>query len=232
MLTDAQLLKYKKQYGEDKVNDLIKYLNYRKDPNPMQKHEDKGPPLIYVFRHGQTTDNADMIFCGWRDPDLTQKGKEQALVLADKLKDIKFDMLVASDQSRAIETMKIAMSKNDSAKNLEIFKEPRIKERSYGDWQGKNKLELLLLHPEAKEKRRDFNFTPPNGESIKMVEQRVFEFLDEIEPLMKNSGLTIAISCHGNSIRAFRDRYEDLSDYETAHVETALGQDYGAYHIE
>ena len=180
----------------------------------------------------KATDNADMIFSGWRDVDLTQKGIEQAEILAEKLKDKKIDMLITSDQIRAIKTMEIAMAKNPYAKNLEVIKDPRIKERNYGDWQGTSKLEMLLLNPDSKEQRRNIDFVPPNGESIRMVEKRVFEFLDEIEPMIKKHKINVAISCHGNSIRAFRDRYENLSDYETSHIETALGQDYGAYHIE
>ena len=43
-----------KKYSKEKVDELVKYLSYRKGAEPMLKHEEKGPPLIYVFRHGQS----------------------------------------------------------------------------------------------------------------------------------------------------------------------------------
>lgn len=232
MVAPDKLQELYQKYGREKVDETIKYLSYKKGAVPMQKQEEKGAPLLYVFRHGQTTDNADMLFSGWRDVDLTEKGIEQALILADKIKDVKFDMLIASDQLRAIKTMELAVSKNPYAKDLEIIRDARIKERCYGDWQGISKLELLLQNPEARDQRRNIDFVPPNGESMRMVINRVNDFLNEVVPLIKEHKLIVGISCHGNSIRAFRKRYENLTDDETESLETALGQDYGAYHID
>jgi 2,3-bisphosphoglycerate-dependent phosphoglycerate mutase len=113
---------------------------------------------------------------------------------------------------------------------LEIIKDERIKERCYGDLQGKSKLELQMDNPELlKEYRRSFDQAPPNGESLKQVCERVAEFCDEIVPLAREHNINIAISCHGNSIRGFRKYFEGLNDEETRKVETPLGQDYAAY---
>ncbi|KKU57450.1 MAG: hypothetical protein UX79_C0011G0014 [candidate division WWE3 bacterium GW2011_GWB1_47_11] len=73
---------------------------------------------------------------------------------------------------------------------------------------------------------------PPNGESIAMVVKRVGEFLDELLPFVKENKLNVAIACSGNSIRGIRKRFENLTDEETAAVETPLGQDYAAYRVE
>lgn len=221
------------KYGKEKVDEIVKFLSYKKEPQPLPKDENPNYPVLYVFRHGQTTDNADFLFSGWRDVDLTDEGIKQAEILAEKLKDKKIHMLVASDQIRAIKTMQIAISKNEYAKDLEIHKEPRIKERSYGDLQGKSKLEMKLSNPELATKyRRSYSDVPPSGESIEMVAKRVNEFLDEIIPLMKENNINVALSCHGNSIRGIRQRFEDLTNEETAHIETPLGQDYAAYSIK
>ncbi len=232
MLTPAQFEIYYKKYGKDKVDEAIKYLTY-KNVDPLPKDENPNYPILYVFRHGETQDNADMLHSGWRDVDLTENGVKQAEILAESLKDKKFDILVASDLIRAIKTMEIAVSKNEHAKTLEIIKDPRIKERSYGDLQGKSKLEFYLENPELSDKyRRSYSTVPPNGESMEMVIKRVNEFLDEILPLMREHKLNVAISCHGNSIRGIRQRFEGLTDEETAHIETPLGRDYAAYSIK
>jgi 2,3-bisphosphoglycerate-dependent phosphoglycerate mutase len=220
------------KYPKDKIDEALALLTYKKvDPLPKQESEEY--PIMYIFRHGQTEDNADFIFSGWRDSPLTQKGVEQALILAEKIKDKKIHMLIASPQIRAIQTMEVAVSKNPLAKELEILKDPRIKERCYGDLQGTSKLEKQLEDPELlKLIRRSYDYVPSNGESLEMVCKRVAEFCDEIVPLVKGSNMNVAISCHGNSIRGFRKYFENLDDKTTAEIETPLGQDYAAYNIK
>lgn len=219
------------KYPKDKVDKAIEYLSYH-NAKELPKNEDLRYPILYVFRHGQTIDNADFVFSGWRDSDLTEKGKHQALILSEKLKDKKIHMLVASDQIRAIKTMEIAVSSNKNASSLEIHKDKRIKERCYGDLQGESKLEMHLTDPEKLlEYRRSYDIKPPNGESIEDVVKRVYEFIEEIIPLMKMYKMNVAVSCHGNSIRGFRKYFEHLTNEETALIETPLAQDYAAYPI-
>ncbi len=198
----------------------------------MPKNESVTLSTIYIFRHGQTEDNANFVFSGWRDSPLTQKGRDQAQILAAKLRDKKIDMLISSPQIRAIDTMKIAMSLN-KAKNLEIHTDLRIRERSYGVLQGKSKLDIQLENPELLKKiRRSYDYQVENGESLAMVVKRVFDFCDEIVPLAKKNHINVAVSCHGNSIRGFRKYFEHLSNEVTAKLETPLAQDYAAYVIE
>jgi 2,3-bisphosphoglycerate-dependent phosphoglycerate mutase len=219
------------KYSKEKVDVALATLNYHNAPE-MPKHEIEGRPTIYIFRHGQSQDNVEYLFSGWRDPELTEKGKAQALVLADKLKDKKIQMLISSTQKRAIETMKLAMSKNPGAQNLKINTDPRIRERSYGDLQGTSKLEMQLENPEQlKEYRRSYLKKANNGESLEDVIKRVKNFCDEIVPLIKTQRINVAISCHGNSIRGFRKYFEDLPVQELCELETPLAQDYLAYSL-
>lgn len=226
-----EIEKLYKKHGKEKVDDAIAYLSYHK-PDPLPKDEDNNFPTMYIFRHGESVDNEKFIFSGWREAEITNKGMEQALEIARKIKDKKIDMLISSPQVRAVDTMKIGICLNDDARTLEIETDPRIKERSYGDLQGKSKIERQLEDPEELLKiRRTFDTVPPNGESIEMVCERVADFCDEIIPLMKEHGMNVAISCHGNSIRGFRNYFEDLTPEEVATVETPLGKDYAAYTI-
>ncbi len=228
---NVDLTAFYAKFPKDQVDKAVDYLSYH-NAKPLPKDENPAYPILYVFRHGQTVDNADFTFCGWRDPDLTEKGEQQAKVLAEKLRDKKLHMLVTSDQIRSIKTMELAVSLNDYAKKLEIHKEPRIKERCYGDLQGQSKLEVQLTNPELLlDYRRSYDKKPPNGESIADVVKRVKSFIDEIVPLMKMYKMNVAVSCHGNSIRGFRQLFEHLSDEETAEIESPLGQDYAAYSV-
>jgi 2,3-bisphosphoglycerate-dependent phosphoglycerate mutase len=219
-------------YTKKQVDEAVAYLSYH-DVKPLPKDENPSYPILYVFRHGQTTDNADFLFSGWRDPELTELGVHQATILAEKLKAKKLHMLVASDQRRAIKTMELAVALNAAAKALEIHTDARLKERSYGDLQGTSKLEMQLTNPaHLAEERRSYDFIPPNGESTAMVVQRVKRFIEEIVPLMQMYHMNVAVSCHGNSIRGFRQVFEGLTNDQTALVESPLGQDYAAYSIK
>lgn len=220
------------KYPKEKVDKAVEKLTYKK-VDPLPKDESDEYPTLYIFRHGQSVDNLSLTFSGWRDCDITEKGREQAEILAPLLKDKKISMLISSDQKRAIKTMEIAISQNKYADKINIEREPRIKERSYGLLEGYSKLELYLWNEKLLHAfRRDFDVIPPEGESLKMVCERVAEFCNEIVPLIKQTGINVAISCHGNSIRGFRKYFEGLSDEETAHVETPLGKDYAAYTIK
>lgn len=218
--------------SEDKLEEAKNLLNYKK-VDELPKEESDEFSTIYIFRHGQTEDNEKYIFSGWREPKLTKEGEEQALILAEKLKSKKIDRLISSPQIRAVDTMKLAVSHNELAKDLPIEIDERIKERSYGEFTGKSKLDIQLENPEKLMSiRRSFDFVPSNGESIKMVCIRVKEFCEELVQSLKGSKTNVAISCHGNSIRGFRKYFENLTDEETSKVETPLGQDYAAYVIK
>ncbi len=220
------------KYGKEKVDKAVEYMLYR-NPSPMPKTEIEGKPTIYIFRHGESQDNKEFIFSGWRAAQLTSTGINQAAALAPILKDKKIDMLISSSQARALDTMLIATSMNIEARKLKIEVDNRIKERCYGVLEGKSKLVQYLEDPVLTEKiRRDYNYKVAKGENVAEVVARVKAFCDEIAPLMKSHNINVAVSCHGNSIRGFRKYFEPgLSETEIAHLETPLGQDYEAYSL-
>jgi 2,3-bisphosphoglycerate-dependent phosphoglycerate mutase len=223
---------YYKKYGKEKVDKALDYLLY-KNPSALPKNEEATKPILYVFRHGESEDNKNLLHSGWREAQLTETGMLQALKIAPLIKNKKIDMLISSPQVRAFDTMKIAVCLNDKARALKIETDSRLKERSYGILQGLSKLEEYLEDPALSDKiRRDYNYKVENGESIKEVVERVKLFCDEILPLMKEHKINIAVSCHGNSIRGFRKYFEpQLTQEEISHLETPLGQDYMAYAI-
>lgn len=220
--------------GQDKnkIKEAKDLLNYKK-VDELPKEESGDFSTVYIFRHGQTDDNANFIFSGTRDAKLTDEGIKQAEILAEKIKDIKFDKLISSPQTRAKQTMEIAMSTNESASSLPITTDERIRERSYGDLTGKSKMEIQLRDPEELLKiRRSFGYIPPNGESIEMVCKRVANFCDDLVKEISGKNIKVAISCHGNSMRGFRKYFEKLDNETVSKLETPLGQDYASYVIK
>jgi 2,3-bisphosphoglycerate-dependent phosphoglycerate mutase len=199
---------------------------------------------IYIFRHGETTYNRDEKFTGSNDARLTAKGRKQAKVIAEKLKNKKFQVAIRSGLSRSIDTLTPVLKFHPECKL--ILEENRITERNYGDLQGtthedfikrigkrgydlrvegdaiqdleprlKRKVQRFLGEEEYKAIHRGFNVAPPGGESFADVEKRVKDFIKDLKKFMKKHKVNVAISGHGNSIRLFRKIMENSSIRET-----------------
>jgi 2,3-bisphosphoglycerate-dependent phosphoglycerate mutase len=179
---------------------------------------------IFIFRHGQTADNLIHEFSGWRDVDLDENGIKEAEGISEKLKNEKATKAYYSDLIRSKHTLELVL--NGYHKNVEVFEDPRIKERDYGDLTSLNKDMIEELDPKDYELwHRSYDVAPPNGESIKMVEKRVLEYLnDEITKWQKND--VIFISAHGNSIRPMRRYFEHLTIDEMCSYENVPGKIY------
>jgi len=76
-----------------------------KKATPKKKPEN----TLVVFRHGSTNlnDESDERFRGWADVPLSDKGKEEALASAKKLKDKHIAGIITSDLKRCVETAEI-----------------------------------------------------------------------------------------------------------------------------
>lgn len=179
---------------------------------------------IFLFRHAQTTDNLEGIFSGKRDPDLTESGIEEAQKIRDQLKNEKVTKAYSSPNKRTKHTLEIVLEPHEGSEM--VVADPRIRERDYGDLTGKNKKETERLYPKEYPKwHRGYDSPPPNGESLKQVEQRVIEFLKElIQNVWQND--VIFISASANSIRPIRRYFEKMTEEEMVSFEHERGAIY------
>lgn len=186
-----------------------------------------GEHFIVVFRHGESVDNRNRVFSGWRDSPITDTGRAQALALAPKLKALPIDVVITSDQVRSQETAHLAFSLNP---HVRWESDWRIKERNYGALAGQSKEEWMRKDPERTALwRRGYDVAPPEGESLKMVETRVWPFLDELVERVRAQKINVALSAHGNSMRAIRRYFEHMGTEEEMTHENPLGTDYALY---
>ena len=79
---------------------------------------------IYLVRHGQTEWNIKGKTQGHGNSNLTEKGKTQAMELAEAMVKYPIDYIYSSDLGRAIETAEIIGDKF----NLDIIKTPALRE--------------------------------------------------------------------------------------------------------
>lgn len=201
-------------------------LNPGKTKEPLPKKESSKYPEIYVFRHGESFDNQNRVFSGWRDSKLTNLGKKQAKILAVKLKDKKIDVCIISRLSRSIKTAEIIFA----GRGIVFETDDRIIERDYGKLTGTSKEKLMKEDfVEAVKDRRFFDQRPPDGESLADVTKRVFPFCQELVTRIRKTKENIAISAHGNSMKAIRLYFEKLPVVEVLVQENPLGQDYAQY---
>jgi 2,3-bisphosphoglycerate-dependent phosphoglycerate mutase len=172
---------------------------------------------LFVFRHAETTDNSRGIFSGWRDPELTLKGLLQAREIAEQLRREKIDYAFTSHLKRARKTLEIVLETHSA---IPVFTDDRLIERCYGLLQGKSKRKVANERPEwFAQVHRDYDFPPPEGESLKMVENRTLPFLVQLEEWLRQNPGNVAISCHGNSLRPIRRVFEHLSLRQMLQIE-------------
>ena len=135
---------------------------------------------IIYFVHGTTYDNASKKCSGWKQVELNELGREQAIRLGETVKDMKFDVIFTSDLVRAIDSSNLAFPSDEK------IIDSRLRECNYGDYDGASK-ELVVYEDHIS---KPF----PNGESLVDVEKRIREFLEEVK--LEYSGKTIAIVAH------------------------------------
>ena len=172
---------------------------------------------LLVFRHAETTDNSREIFSGWRDAQLTSKGLLQAHEISNQLGREKIDYAFTSHLKRARKTLEIVLETHPA---IPVFTDDRLIERCYGLLQGKSKRKLAQERPEYFAKvHRGYDFPPPDGESLKMVESRTMPFIVQLEQWLRRNPGNVAVSCHGNSLRPIRRVFEHLSLKQMLQIE-------------
>ena len=152
---------------------------------------------LLLVRHGETDWNASGRYQGQMDIPLNTAGLEQAAILAERLRGYPIDAIYASDLARAWQTAQ-ALS---LAQGLEPRLEPRLRELSFGDWQGLTYQQIGELDPEALAawNRDRVTYRPPGGESLGAMAARVEDLLDEIRQTYQHG--TVALVSHGGTIR-------------------------------
>jgi len=148
---------------------------------------------LLVIRHGETEWNIEERFQGHGDSPLTNAGRAQARALAQRMKDISFDILVSSDLGRAMETATIIAEQTGHA----IVRDSRLRERNFGDLEGLTYQTIKEQHAPvlAQLDANDPDYVIPNGESLRQHYQRNVAWFEE--RIEKKPGVTVALVVHG-----------------------------------
>ena len=181
---------------------------------------------LVLVRHGQSEWNKENLFTGWKDPNLTEKGIEEASKTGKKLKanEIKFDVMFTSDLIRAQETGRIILEEMDQT-DITVIKDICLNERNYGDLAGLNKDDARKKWGDEQVHiwRRSFDVPPPGGESLKDTAERVLPYFEANIRTKVVDGLNILVAAHGNSLRALVMELEQISPEEIVKLEIGTG---------
>ncbi|HZK96864.1 MAG TPA: 2,3-diphosphoglycerate-dependent phosphoglycerate mutase [Prolixibacteraceae bacterium] len=206
---------------------------------------------VVLLRHGESVWNKENLFSGWTDVDLSDHGKEEVLEAGRVLKEhgFTFDVAFTSVLKRAIRTLWIVLDEIDLMW-IPVIRDWRLNERHYGALQGLNKTETTKQYGEAQVNlwRRSFDIRPPALEeadprhpihdkrykfllpeqlpATECLKDTVARFLpcwhENIAPLVQ-SGQSVLIVAHGNSLRALVKYLDNVSDAEIATINIPTG---------
>ena len=181
---------------------------------------------LVLVRHGQSDWNLKNLFTGWKDPELTPLGVEEATAGGKALAEtgIKFDIAFTSGLKRAQDTCNIVLEKVGQS-GLETIRNEALNERDYGDLSGLNKDDARAKWGEEQGHiwRRSYDIPPPGGESLRDTGARVWPYyLTEILPRVLR-GETVLVAAHGNSLRSLVMVLDKLSKEQILGVNLATG---------
>jgi broad specificity phosphatase PhoE len=139
---------------------------------------------LLLARHGETDWNRELRIQGSSDIELNDLGRRQAQALAQELTDVDLDAIYASDLRRASATAAAVAATH----GLEVTFDPRLRERSFGSWEGLTREDLEAM-PDGS--RHD-------GETDEEVRARMLAAVDDIAA--SHPGEQVLIVSHGGAL--------------------------------
>lgn len=187
---------------------------------------------LFLVRHGETKENRDGIIQGQTYGELSKLGRLQAIKIALRLKEEKFDHVYVSDLRRAVDTAQEILRFHNGVP-VSFHKE--LREQNLGLLEGKP---INSLMEEIKRQEVDFlSFIPPDGESVREMNRRVCGFYRSI--LEKHKDHKILVVTHGGVIILMLlhifgwdiSRYSELVPQNTALSVIDIHSGEGRHHV-
>lgn len=152
---------------------------------------------LILVRHGETAWNLEQRYQGQEDSPLSELGMEQARRVGEFLSRRKISAVYCSDLGRAVLTAQCIADYH----NLVPILDQRLREMSFGAWEGLTRGEVVEQYPELYHARQRDNAAHPvpGGEAPEDVVKRVRSCLDDL--VVEHRGETIVVVSHGAALR-------------------------------
>jgi broad specificity phosphatase PhoE len=165
---------------------------------------------LLLARHGETDWNRDGRWQGHSNTRLNESGRRQAAALARELEGV--DVLYSSDLDRARETAEIV----GAQLGLEVHFDARLRERSFGAWEGLTTADIESRFAEPFRRWREGeSHGADDAEPFEAFGSRVNSFLEDV--LKRHPDETVLVIAHGGAIRVIHALAAGL-DYVRDHT--------------
>lgn len=149
----------------------------------------------YIVRHGKTVWNQEHRTQGQKDSPLTEKAKQDIVLLRERLKNLNIDLIYSSDLKRAHDTANLL------GLGLDIHLEKGFREIDFGVWEGMTidliKSNYSELYENWKENPEETTFI--GGENMTKAMERIQKTFWNIDQM--HNGKNILIVCHAMVIK-------------------------------
>lgn len=148
---------------------------------------------LILIRHGETAWNRERRMQGQTDTQLSDVGRAQAEAVGQRLARHPFAALYSSDLARAWDTA-AAIAR---ASGHEIRREPALRERTFGVFEGLTYDEMARRYPaeHARFSARDPEYAVPGGESPRQFFERTLACMEGIAAA--HAGECVVVVTHG-----------------------------------
>lgn len=163
---------------------------------------------VHLIRHAETDSNRSNDRIGIVDATLTDEGHKQISALSEYALRHQFrpQRFYTSDMSRAIATAE-GLLPAFSIANENLIRDPRLREISQGEWEGKLRADIHNDAGRARMERYDMDHRAPGGESMHDVSARMrFWLYDAVDQAIRDNIGTIAAVSHGVAIKCIVQR--------------------------
>lgn len=181
-----------------------------------------GSARVFFIRHGETDWNAEGRLQGQKDIPINPRGREQAAEVALRLREVRPDPgslpWVVSPLGRTRETAELARAALGLNPERYMLEE-RLREISFGRWEGMTWREVRKAEPEAARAREGgkWTFMPPGGESYAMLVERV-------RPWAASLAEDVVAVAHGGVARALMNILADTPGLQAATADIWQGR--------
>ncbi len=184
---------------------------------------------LILIRHGQSLANAQNLFAGHSDFDLSDLGKEQARRAADWIAaHERVDAIYSSDLLRAYHTA----TPLGERLRLPVIPDTGLREIFAGEWEGLSFPYIAEHYADAFAVWRE-NYSaarPVGGEATAEVYERIVPYIRTLA--RKHEGQTVVLATHATVVRAFEAHARGLSATETGKVSFCFNAAINIYSYE
>jgi 2,3-bisphosphoglycerate-dependent phosphoglycerate mutase len=198
---------------------------------------------LVMLRHGESFANADDLFAGWLDVQLTDRGRSEARAAGSSLAGLRPAAVHTSVLGRAVETARLLVQ--EAGWNVLPRPHWRLNERHYGALQGLHKGFARESYgvDNVERWRRGVDARPPRAidevlaaqqsdqryashpeaagitaESLADLAERVAPYWHEVLAPELQVGSTVVVVSHGNALRVLTHLSTGKSLEETTHI--------------